>query len=107
MTAVLVTRPAGARDRLVTELESRVYRVSAVPTVLTRPIAVDWPDIAGYDWVVVTSAAGVDALPVALAGPRWAAVGESTAAALRAKGVEADLVPAEAHGAALAPALPG
>ncbi|TMC54380.1 MAG: porphobilinogen synthase [Chloroflexi bacterium] len=106
MTAVLVTRPAGARDPLVTELESRGYRVSAVPTVLTRPIAVDWPDIAGYDWVVVTSAAGVDALPVALAGPRWAAVSESTAAALRAKGVEADLVPAEANGAGLAEALP-
>ena len=106
MTAVLVTRPAGARDPLVAELESRGYRVSAVPTVVTRPMAVDWPDLAGYDWVVVTSAAGVDALPGPSAGPRWAAVGESTAAALRAKGVEVDLVPAEANSTALAEALP-
>src|SRR5438445_11055 len=106
MTAVLVTRPAGARDPLVAELESRGYRVSAVPTVVTRPMAVDWPDLAGYDWVVVTSAAGVDALPGPAAGPRWAAVGESTAAALRAKGVEVDLVPAEANSTALAEALP-
>ena len=106
MTAVLVTRPGGAGDPLVAELESRGYRVSSVPTVVTRPIEVEWPDLAGYDWVVVTSAAGVDALPNTPAGPRWAAVGESTAKALRAKGAEADLVPQEASGAALANALP-
>jgi porphobilinogen synthase len=67
---------------------------------------VKWPDLARYDWVVVTSAAGVDALPNTPPGPRWAAVGETTAKALRAKGTEADLIPKEANGAALAEALP-
>jgi porphobilinogen synthase len=106
MTAVLVTRPGGAGDPLVAELETRGYRVSAVPTVLTRPLPVEWPELAGYDWVVVTSSAGVDALPGTPAGPRWAAVGESTARALRAKGAPADLIPEEANGSALAEALP-
>ena len=106
MTAVLVTRPAGLRDALVSELESRGYDVIAVPTVLTRRIAVDWPDLARFDWVVVTSVAGVATLPGIPTGPRWAAVGESTARALRARGAQVDVIPAEANGAALADALP-
>jgi porphobilinogen synthase len=106
MTAVLVTRPGGENDPLVAELESRGYSVSAVPTVLTRAVPVEWPDLARYDWVVVTSAGGVAALPEALAGPRWAAVGEATASALRARGVNVDVVPAEANGAAIAESLP-
>src|SRR5438105_4458113 len=107
MTAVLVTRPGGENDPLVAELESRGFRVRVVPTVLTRALPVEWPDFTRYDWVVVTSAAGVAALPVALTGPRWAAVGEATASALRARGVKVDLVPADANGIALAEALPG
>jgi len=106
MTVILVTRPAGTRDPLVAELESRGYRVSAVPTVATRPIDVKWPDLHQFDWIVVTSATGVEALPEIPAGPRWAAVGESTAKALRAKGATADLVPAVAGGASLGEALP-
>jgi porphobilinogen synthase len=103
---VLVTRPLGGRDPLVAELESRGYRVSAVPTVLTQAVDVEWPELSRFDWVVVTSAAGVAAVPDLPAGPRWAAVGEATAAALRARGAEADLVPEEANGTALAEALP-
>ena len=106
MTAILVTRPAGSGDPLVAELEARGYRVCAVPTVTTRALPVDWPDLSRYDWVVLTSAAGVEALPELPAGPRLAAVGQSTAAALRAKGAEVDVVPREANGAALAAALP-
>jgi uroporphyrinogen-III synthase len=105
MTTVLVTRPARARDALVNELKTRGYEVIAVPTVLTRPIAVDWPDLARFDWIVVTSMTGVAALPGIPAGPRWAAVGASTARALRARGAEVDVIPAEANGAALADAL--
>ncbi len=106
MTVILVTRPAGSGDPLVAELESRGYRVSAVPTVATRPIAVKWPDLGLFDWIVVTSATGVEALPAIPAGPRWAAVGESTAKALRARGARADVVPAVADGASLGEALP-
>jgi porphobilinogen synthase len=106
MKAVLVTRPAGAGDPLVTELEGRGYRVRAVPTVITRPVPVEWPDLGGYDWIVVTSAAGADSLPDVPEGPRWAAVGEATARSLRARGIRVDLVPDQASGAALAGALP-
>ncbi|HET9783293.1 MAG TPA: porphobilinogen synthase [Candidatus Dormibacteraeota bacterium] len=106
MKTVLVTRPAGEKDTLVGELESRGYRVVAVPTVATRPITVAWPDLASFDWIVVTSAAGVAALPEVPRGPHWAAVGAATARALRGRGAEADLVPAEANGQALGRAIP-
>ena len=106
MTAILVTRPGGDSDPLVTELESRGYNITAVPTVVTRPLKVDWPELSAFDWVVVTSAAGVDSLPDVPAGPRWAAVGQATAGALRARGVEAALVPQESTGASLASAFP-
>lgn len=106
MTAVLVTRPAGSGDPLVAELEGRGYRVSAVPTVCTRAIPVEWPDLSGFDWILVTSAAGVENLPAAPPGPRWGAVGEATARALAARGVSVDVVPSEANGLAMARALP-
>ena len=106
MRAVLVTRPAGAGDPLVGELESRGYRVVAVPTVVTRPLKAAWPALDRFDWIVVTSAAGVEALPSTPRGPRWAAVGQPTAKALRALGAEVDVLPIEANGAALAEALP-
>lgn len=106
MRAVLVTRPAGDGDPLVGELESRGYRVIAVPTVVTRPLDAEWPALDRFDWIVLTSAASVEALPSTPRGPRWAAVGQSTATALRARGVEVDVLPGEANGAALAEALP-
>lgn len=101
-----MTRPAGAGDPLVAELESRGYRVIAVPTVLTQTLDVDWPVLTGFDWVVLTSAAGVAALPAVPAGPRWAAVGQSTANALRSRGVHVDFIPVESNGASLGEALP-
>lgn len=106
MRAVLVTRPAGAGDPLASELESRGYRVIAVPTVVTRALDVEWPALDRFDWIVLTSAAGVESLPSTPRRPRWAAVGQSTATALLARGVEVDVLPAEANGAALAEALP-
>jgi porphobilinogen synthase len=106
MKTVLVTRPAGERDPLVAELTSRGYRVVAVPTVATRAVDMEWPDLSRYDWIVLTSAAGVAALPAVPGGPRWAAVGAATARALGARGIEVEVVPAQANGAALAAAIP-
>jgi uroporphyrinogen-III synthase len=115
MTAVLLTRPDGAADPVVAALVAAGYRVHAVPTVATQALEFDPPDLARYDWVVVTSAAGVHALlPSPLRGgglkllsPQWAAVGPATARALRAVGVEPSLVPNESNGLALANAVPG
>ncbi|HET7465813.1 MAG TPA: uroporphyrinogen-III synthase [Candidatus Dormibacteraeota bacterium] len=106
MTAILVTRPGGSADPLVAVLAARGYRVVAVPTVTTRAVPVTWPDLGSYHWVVVTSAAGVKAVPELTASPHWAAVGRATAAALRARGWEADFVPIRSNGAGLATELP-
>ena len=107
MSVILVTRPGGAGDPLVAELEERGYHVRAVPTVATVARSVDWPDIAGYDWVAATSAAGVATVPEPRAARRWAAVGQATADALRARGVEPQALPPEASGASLAESIPG
>lgn len=88
MRAILVTRPAGAADSLVDELESRGYRVIAGPTVLTRRVEGDWPALEQFDWIVLASAAGVEALPSTPPGPRWAPVGQSTAKVLHARGFD-------------------
>lgn len=106
MTAILVTRPAGPADALVQLLEQRGYRVHAVPTAETRPIKFDPQDLAGCDWIVLTSVSGVDALTELPRGPQYAAVGEKTAAALRARGIKPAHVPAQSNAAALAESLP-
>ncbi len=66
--------------------------------------------MAGYAWVVVTSATAVTVLAERVAGlpsgVRVAAVGEPTARAARAAGWVVDLVPEQASAAALVAALP-
>jgi uroporphyrinogen-III synthase len=104
--AILVTRPGGSEDPLAAALTDRGYRVHAVPTVGTEAADIQEESLAGFDWIVVTSAAGVAALPSLPTASRWAAVGEATAAALAARGVDADLVPAATNGAAIAAAFP-
>lgn len=106
MTAVLLTRPGGSRDSLAAKLAGLGYRVHAVPTVATEPMAVDIAEIATYDWIVLTSAQGVESLGRWPHGPKWAAVGPATAKALADKGIEADLVPTESSGLAIAAAMP-
>jgi uroporphyrinogen-III synthase len=104
--AILVTRPGGSEDPLAAALTDRGYRVHAVPTVGTEAADIQEESLTGFDWIVVTSAAGVAALPSLPTASRWAAVGEATAAALAARGVDADLVPAATNGAAIAAAFP-
>jgi uroporphyrinogen-III synthase len=106
MTTILVTRPDGAADPLVRALAAAGYSVHAVPTVITQPVEFGRPDLSTYDWVVVTSGAGVEALSDLSPAPRWAAVGQVTARALRARGIEPALVPDETNGLALANSLP-
>jgi uroporphyrinogen-III synthase len=106
MTTVLVTRAAADGDPLAERLRTTGYGVRAIATMATRRLDVEWPDLAGYAWIVVTSAAGVESLPPGGAGPRWAVVGDGTAQALRARGISPDLIPGRASGAALAEAVP-
>ena len=106
MTAILVTRPAGDADPMSAALKAAGYRVHAVPTVAVDRLQFSMPTLAGYDWVIVTSASGVNALDELAEAPRWAAVGPATARALRARGIEPALVPEESNGLALANAIP-
>jgi len=106
MIAVLVTRPGGESDPLVQALRQRGYRVHAVPTVQTEAVALDSRSLASYDWLVFTSARGVDVFAQLPTGPRFAAVGPETAKALRARGVEPAHLPATADGADLGKTLP-
>jgi len=106
VSAILVTRPAGGADPMVGALKAAGYRVHSVPTVAIDRLEFTRPELADYDWVVVTSASGVDALDDLAKGPRWAAVGPATARALRARGIEPALVPEMTNGLALANAVP-
>jgi uroporphyrinogen III methyltransferase/synthase len=87
-------------------LKAAGYRVHAVPTVAIDRLRFTMPELVAYDWVIVTSASGVNALDELDAGPRWAAVGPATARALRARGIDPALVPEESNGLALANAIP-
>jgi uroporphyrinogen-III synthase len=70
--AVLVTRPAGERDPLVTLLVKGGLRVHAVPTVATEEVAPGGAldaaarQLASYDWVVLTSVQAAAVLAAAV-----------------------------------------
>jgi uroporphyrinogen III methyltransferase/synthase len=101
---VVVTRAREQASGLRARLEGLGARVVELPAIEIQPVDVAVPDLAAYDWLVLTSANGVDALfdrglrPAgldarALAGLRVAAIGPGTAGALAARGITADLVP--------------
>jgi uroporphyrinogen-III synthase len=92
---IVVTRPEA--KPLADELERLGAEVTIVPLIEIRPaedrLALEetvarFPD---YDWIVLTSVNGVNAVQTGLhglAGPKIAAVGPITADAIRARGIE-------------------
>ncbi|MEO0587009.1 MAG: uroporphyrinogen-III C-methyltransferase, partial [Planctomycetota bacterium] len=119
---VLVTRTRQQASALSARLEAMGAEVLEAPTIELVPPADDAglaravAEVGSFDWVVLTSEAGVGALSDrlmadgrdarALGGVKVAAVGRSTAAALRDRlGVVADLLPPDANGEALAEAM--
>jgi uroporphyrinogen-III synthase len=115
---VLVTGPDGAP--LALRLTERGAIPVAIPMIEVRPLDASGPldraaeSVGDYDWVVVTSARGARALferrralglGTVPAGPRWAAVGPATRAALEAEGVAVSAVPVAGTGAAIAAEL--
>jgi uroporphyrinogen-III synthase len=89
---VALTRAGGGNDSLAALLED--YEVVECPLIEIEPIAGPAISLAGYDWVVLTSRHGADALFGRLEGrlPRVAAIGPGTSEGLRGHGVEPDLV---------------
>jgi uroporphyrinogen-III synthase len=100
---IVVTRPEA--KSLADELERLGAEVTIVPLIEIRP-AEDRRALEdaitrfpGYDWIVLTSVNGVDAVKAGLAGlagPKVAAVGPVTADAIRSHGVEPTFVASRA-----------
>ena len=110
---IAVTRARAQASGLAASLRALGASVVEAPAIRIEPLPVTVPDLAAYDVLVLTSPNGVDRLfeevrdARALAGPAIAVIGPGTAKALRAHGVEADIVPDRAVGESLAEALTG
>ncbi|HEX2045129.1 MAG TPA: uroporphyrinogen-III synthase [Gaiellaceae bacterium] len=105
---VVLTRRAGANDRLAQRLREEGFDVAEAPLIRVEPLPGPPLRVEGYDWLVVTSRAGVAELFRRLAGPlpRVAAIGPGTAEALRERGVEPALVARDSTQEGLARELP-
>jgi uroporphyrinogen-III synthase len=101
---ILVTRPAGRERQLVDALRRAGHDVEHVPLVRTEPLGDGPIDVAGYDWVVLTSATGARELRRRMRGTpqRVAAIGHATAAAFG----RADLIAETSTQEGLIAALP-
>ncbi len=93
---VIVTRPRSQAGPLVARLEALGAEVVECPLIEIERTSDAEIDGSGYDWLVITSPNGAE--EIARRGrnlPPVAAVGPGTAEALRARGIEPALVPAE------------
>lgn len=91
---VVVTRPRDQAGPLVDRLEELGHEVVECPLIEIEPLPGP-VEVAGYDWVIVTSPNGARELVSRASGdlPKVAAVGPGTAEALRELGVEPAFVP--------------
>jgi uroporphyrinogen-III synthase len=95
VTRVALTRAAGGNAELARRLTAAGLEPVECPLIAIEPLAGPPPDLDAYDWLVVTSRYGVEAL----AARGWtgeakvAAIGPGTAAAAREHGLEPALVP--------------
>jgi len=105
---VIVTRAAAQAKPLADALRAEGHDVVLCPLIEVEPIDDGPIDVAGYDWVVVTSANGAEQLARRHRGnlPRVAAIGAATASALATYGIETDFVPTEASQDALVAEFP-
>jgi len=88
---IVVTRPRERAAELVDRLRHLGHDVVECPLIVTEPLSDDPIDVAGYDWVIVTSVSGARELRRRARGsmPKVAAIGGATATAMGS----ADLVP--------------
>ena len=110
---IAVTRAREQASDLGRRLQGRGARVVLAPAIRTEPLDAKLPDLSGFDLLCLTSPTGAARLLALvrdardLAGPRIAAIGPGTAAALRAGGIEPDVVPARSNAEGLVEALAG
>jgi len=107
-----ITRDAHQLEELNDKALERGIEVVSVPLITIRQIPFEWPPRLSTDspnWVLFSSAAGVSAFldslqKLAVTLPSsvcYAAIGEKTAAAIRACGLKVSYVPSEAYGEVL------
>jgi uroporphyrinogen III methyltransferase/synthase len=110
---IAVTRAREQASDLGRRLRALGARVVLAPAIRTDPLDAELPDLSGFDLLCLTSPTGAARLfdlvrdARDLAGPRIAAIGPGTAAALRAGGIEPDVVPARSNAEGLVEALEG
>jgi uroporphyrinogen III methyltransferase / synthase len=118
---IVVTRSRAQASDLVARLEELGAETIQAPAIRIeppedpRPLREAARNLTGFDWIVLTSVNGADALFAALAaegldaralaGQRVAAIGPATAERLRTFGIRADLQPETFTGAAIATAI--
>ncbi len=78
---LIVTRPAGQEQELISRLEALGHDVTHCPLIRVEPLGDGPIEVASYDWVVVTSQNGARELLRRASGrmPRVAAIGQATA----------------------------
>ena len=109
--SVVVTRARAQASSLAGRLRELGAEVVEAPAIRIEPLPAELPDPQAFDLVCVTSPNGAELLldrvrdARALAGPTIAAIGPGTARALRAGGIEADVVPDRAVAEGLVEAL--
>ena len=108
---VAVTRARAQASPLAARLRTLGAAVVEAPAIRIAPLEASVPPLDGYDLVCVTSPNGADLLldrlrdARELAGITVAAIGPGTARALRARGIEPDVVPERAVAEGLVEAL--
>jgi uroporphyrinogen III methyltransferase / synthase len=118
---VLITRPEGQSEEMAQLLRDQGAEAIELPTVRIVPpsdperLARHVRSANAYDWAIFTSVNGVEAFfevcdreqldARVLGGVQVAAIGPATSAALRIRGIRADVVPSEYRGEAVASAI--
>jgi uroporphyrinogen III methyltransferase/synthase len=110
---IAVTRAREQASDLGRRLQTLGARVVLAPAIRTEPLDAELPDLSGFDLLCLTSPTGAARLLELvrdardLAGPRIAAIGPGTAAALRTGGIEPDILPSRSNAEGLVEALEG
>jgi uroporphyrinogen III methyltransferase/synthase len=116
-TSVVVTRARAQAGALAARLRDLGARVVDAPAIRTEPLPFAVPALDGVDLLVLSSPNGADRFFAglrdsgrdarALAAARVAVIGPGTADAVRAHGIEPDLIPTKAVGESLADLVAG
>ena len=103
-----MTRPREQAGPLAARVEALGHEVVACPLIEIEAIDDGPVDTSGYDWLVVTSPNGATELARRRTGslPQVAAIGPGTAEALRAHGIEPELVAGDSRQEGLVRAFP-